>query len=360
MSTAEPLVRLLADLIRYTSHGNRWHCLAAATDDLSDADLAYRPVPEIACDWDEDRDYPSIMTPRRALQHVATQAARHGDRVADRTDDESEQAWDAVDLATPAGNAAALVAAVDAACRCLHARALRVRDAELTDLVPVGDRRVAKGFFLMDGGVLHPAWHFGQVAFLSGWRRAAQQADLTRPTAPPGPLHYPGERDWTDFHPAPRTELCLRLLTSAYREQPWQSLRPMVEGATPAEMTWAPCDGVPPIWHRVEHVAHCKVVYADHAFGEAKLSWGDCSHVLGTRNGETDPEQALLGLDRAHEFLADHVAGAAAEDLDREHPMHHGVPHTGWQVVASMSQHDAWHGAQVAILRAAYRALAAS
>jgi len=358
MRATDPLAGLLADLIRYTSHGNRWHCLAAATEDLRDADLAFRPVPQIACDWDEDRDYPSIMTPRRALQHVADCTGRHGDRIAKRADDESEQAWDAVDLTSPATNAAALVAGADAAYRRLHARVLLVRDAELSDLVPMGEARVARGFSLMDGGVLHTAWHFGQVAFLTGWREAAQQTDLTRPTTPPGPVHYPGDRDWTDFHPASRTEVCLRLLMSAYRDQPWESLRQMVVGATPEEMTWRPCNGVPPIWHRVEHLAHCKVVYADHAFGAAKLSRGDCSHVLGVRNGETDPEQALLGLDRAHEFLTDHVAGATDEDLDREYPMHHGVPHTGWQVVASMSQHDAWHGAQIAILRAAYQALA--
>ncbi len=177
---------------------------------------------------------------------------------------------------------------------------------------------------------------------------------------PPGPAGKEGapfRRDWGDLQLGSRKEACLRLLRLAYQESGWHAIRRRVLGLSPDELAWAPFEGV---WGPMIaiHVAHCKVIYADQAFGEGKLDWGDCDRVVGAPGIRPDGDRIVCILDRAQEYLLDHVAGATDEEIERTYPMHHGVPHTGWQVACAMAQHDAWHGGQIALMRAAYRALA--
>ena len=334
---------LLADMVYDTCWGNRWHSLATATEELTDEDLAYRPVPE-------------VRTPREVLRHAAAAARGYGNGLPPRTDEPWEDECDQL-RGRPAARAADLVHVVEVACRRLHARAQRVRDDQLGERSRVWNHAL-KGFVLMDGAILHAAWHFGQIAMLAGWRRAQAQAGPTRPSSPPpGRARYPGRRDWTDFHVASRRDVCVRLLRAAYEESPWHSLRKAIYAASPGELEWSPFrDRRGPLI--AMHVAHCKVIYADQAFGRATLGWGDCDRLIGSTWDRPEAEKVIAALDRAQAFLCDHVAAASDEDLDRVNPMHHGVAHTGWQVVASMAQHDAWHGGQIAIMRDVYAALA--
>ncbi len=342
MQNESAIAGLLADMIDYTCWGNPWHRLAEATADLAPDDLSYRPLP-------------GIGPARRVLRHVASCAAWYGEGLAARTDDPSEAELDRL-RGKRATTPADLVHVVDVACHRLHARARCVTDAQLCDRTGVWNRAY-KGFVLLDGGVLHAAWYFGQVAMLCSWRRAA----AGRPMAPaPGPAGIEGRaprRDWDDLHLASRRDACLRLLRLAYEESGWHALRRCVKGLSEGELAWAPFDSV---WGPMIaiHVAHCKVIYADQAFGSGKLQWGDLDGVLGAPGEQPDGERMVRILDRAQEFLVDHISRASDEDLERTYPMHHGVPHTGWQVACAMAQHDAWHGGQIALMRAAYRQLA--
>jgi hypothetical protein len=249
------------------------------------------------------------------------------------------------------------VNAVDVACRRLYARARCVTDDRLLEPCGAWNGRYA-GFVLIDGGMLHAAWHFGQVAMLCNWRSAGQDQPMTAPSGPPGKQPTSrGLRDWTDPKLDSRKEACLRLLRAAYQESPWHSLRRQVQGLSVEDLAWSPWDRV---WGPMVaiHVAHCKVIYADQAFGPGTLGWGDCDRVLGTPGERPDGERLARVLDRAQEFLVDRIACATEEQVERTYPMHHGVAHTSWQVASAMAQHDAWHGGQIALMRTAYRALA--
>ena len=340
VNRSNPVAGLLAAMIYDTCWGNRWHRLASAVEDLTDDDLFYRPSP-------------CIQTPRFILRHAAACARWYGDGLAPRTGDPSEDETDSL-RRRRAKTAASLATVVDAACRRLYARAACVTDDQLRERSGVWNDAY-KGFVLIDGGILHAAWHFGQVAMLCGWRRAGQDRPMNAPTGPPGKQAVVRRlRDWTDLAIGSRKEACLRLLRAAYQESPWHSLRRRVEGMSEDELAWSPFEGV---WGpRIAiHVAHCKVIYADQAFGAATLGWGDCDRILGAPGDRTDGDRMVCILDLAQEFLVDRVAGAADEQIERAYPMHDGVPHTGWQVVASMAQHDAWHAGQIALMRDAYR-----
>jgi uncharacterized damage-inducible protein DinB len=363
MSGGNPVATLLADMVHNTSHGNRWHRLTTATEDLEKEDLSYKPVPAIGCDRREEEFPAPILTPCRILLDTALAAAKCGDAMCERTDDESEGEWDDADLDSAVHDPRELVAAVDTACRRLHARAQRLTDAELAEPGAGAWHSAAKAFVLVEGGILQMAWHFGQVAMLTNWRRAQGRTEIAKPAVGRagrrGNVVSAREHDSSDFRAESPRELCLRLQAAAYDESPWHSICPMIEGSTAEETAWVPFPGESPraIVDLCRHVAHCKVMYADHGFAEGTLRWSDCDRILGWSESRCDAEYLLAILGRAQEFLTEHVAAATDEDLYRVNPMHHKVPLTGWQVVASMAQHDAWHGGQIAIMRTAYRAL---
>jgi hypothetical protein len=360
MAGDNSIAGLLADIVYDTCWGNRWHRLAEATEGLTREDLAYRPVPSLGCDWGDTESWPRLLTPRRILWHLATGVAADADVLAPQTTDAAEAAWDALGLASLAENPQGLVEAADAAMRRFLARARTLRDGQLgepvawdglPDLVP-------RATILAEDGILHPPWHLGQLALLIGW----QHGHPGEPISPPGgrpssDVPYQAGPDLPSYVAGSRTEACLRVLAGAYRESPWHSIRRTVEGLTEKELSWSP---FPDRWGPgiARHVADCKVMDADQAFGEGKLDWPACARLIGTTWERPEPEKLLAALDRAQEFLVEHVAAATDADLDLVNPMHHGVPHTGWQVVATMAQHDAWHAGQIAIMRDVYAALA--
>jgi len=367
MPPANPLSRLLADMVLYTSHGNRWHRLAEATAGLRSRDLAYAPLPELACDWGRDDAWPKprILTVRHNLLHLVGAAEGYAEALAPRTRAAVEAEWDAFNWRGPFNTPKSVLHPADVVLRRLHARARRVTDGDLPTRCGMWPANSPKLFVLLDGGILHTAWHLGQVALLIGMSHAARKRTLSRPSGPPSRLPaYPGRRNWADCRVSTRTELCLKLLEASYRESPWHAFRRMCQGLTPAEMSWRPFPDSPLHYvcfaDVIRHVASCKIIYADQAFGGRSLDWGDCAGIVGRRLWRTPgPRGLLTALDRAHAYLTDHVAQATDADLDRRNPMHHGVPHTGWQTVASMAQHDAWHAAQLSVLRDLFSALTA-
>ena len=359
-----PIATLLADMVRYTSHRNPWHNLAEAATELTKASFGYAPIPEMACDWNRGDDVlpPRIITPRCALQHVAGSGSDFADHLAPRTRRKVEREWDAISVAKPLPTARAVIEATDISLRRLHARASTLTDDQLTERTGMWGSRIdaPRLLLLIDGALLHTSWHLGQVALLTGMCRLHRETEITRPEGPPVRLpRYPGTRDWSDCHVETRAEACLRLLDAAYRESPWHALRRMCQSLTRAEMTWRPFPSTRLHYVCVRdiavHVAACKAIYANYAFGDASLGWGDIGTALGLDfDPGSGPRKLLSFMDRAQEYLLDHVARATDAILDRNNPMHHGVPHTGWQTAASMAQHDAWHAGQISVIRDTY------
>jgi len=359
-----PVATLLADMVRYTSHGNLWHNLAEAASELTKASFGYAPIPAMACDWQRCHEVPPprIITPRCALMHIAGSGADFADHLAPRARRKVEREWDTVSLEKPLPTAKAVIEAADVSLRRLHARASVLTDDQLTERSRMWGSRIdaPRLLLLIDRALLHISWHLGQVALLTGMCKVHRKTEIARPEGPPVRLpRCPGTRDWSDCHVADRPQACLRLLDAAYRETPWHALRRTCQSLTQAEMNWRPFPSTRLHYVCVRdialHVAACKVVYADYAFGDATLDWGDIGSVLGVDfDPGSGPRKLLSFMDRAQEYLLDHVARATDAVLDRKNPMHHGVPHTGWQTAASMAQHDAWHAGQISILRETY------
>jgi hypothetical protein len=346
-------------MVHDTSHGDPWHRLKEATKGIRAKDLTYKPV-RVPWGWGRGRRRLEIL--RRVIGHLCA-AEAYGNHLAPRTRAKGEDEWDAGPLRKPFNTPRSVIRPVDIVLRRLHARAKAVRDEELAEHCGMWRPDCPKLFVLIDGGTLHTAWHLGQVALLIDMSHARQKEKMAGPTSPASraPV-YPGDRDWSDCHVKSRTEACLKLLEASYRESPWHAIRRMARGLTRGEAVWRPFPKRHP-WRSMgglmRHVAGCKVMYANHAFGGASFDWGDCERATGGELWEeTGPRRLLAALDRAQDFLMEHVASATDEDLDRVNPMHHGVPLTGWQVVACMAQHDAWHGGQISILRDSYAALA--
>ena len=364
-STASP-ARLWAELVRYCTYDSHVHTARDALSELRDEDLGYSPIPEVALDWDANWRWPCVQTPRRLLAHLTFAARHYANGLVGEKGAERSREWIPANLADAMGSAQGLVARLEQTLALLCEGVVGLTDEGLLEpACETWDGTRVKGFVVMDGAILHVAWHLGQIAMLVDWHRA--QADgqrLAPPAGPPGPFAYPGERDWSAFGVGTRTEALLRLSEAAFRESPWHPLRRVVEGMTQHELAWRPFPDIEnpwfcrAMWTLVLHTWSPKIVYIDHAFGERTLDYGPSSDAIaGCGWGETDPTKELTALDRAQQWLMEHVSRATDEDLDRVNPMHINHPMTGWQVVACMAQHDAWHAGQLSLMRDLYAAL---
>jgi hypothetical protein len=214
---------------------------------------------------------------------------------------------------------------------------------------------------MIEGGILHAAWHFGQVALLLQWRRVHDTHEIDRPPEPAPRTPKYGGAFWDDCGVKSRTEACLRLLEASYEKSPWHSIHMATKSVSARELNWRPFRIPPPrcmgAHTLLVHVAWCKVMYANHGFGDADVE--DVGQVLGERFWEgAGPRKLRQTLDLSQEYLMDHVAQAGDAGLDRVRKLHHGRRMKGWQVVACMAQHDAWHAGQISVLRDAHGGLA--
>ena len=99
---------------------------------------------------------------------------------------------------------------------------------------------------------------------------------------------------------------------------------------------------------RLVHVAMCKVMYQEWAFGARELTWIAI---------ETPPDvrASIEMLTRGHELLADDLAALRDEDLERSVLTNWGEPWPAWRIFTAMTDHDRHHGAEIGVLRDLYR-----
>src|ERR671936_2781317 len=65
----------------------------------------------------------------------------------------------------------------------------------------------------------------------------------------------------------------LYLLDEAFAGDDWHSLMSNIKDLEAEDWLWVPPGGARPIGEMVSHLAACKNMYRDHAFGAAKLTW---------------------------------------------------------------------------------------
>lgn len=166
---------------------------------------------------------------------------------------------------------------------------------------------------------------------------------------------------------------CVELMEKQMREV-WENVQHLLAGLGDEEFFWEP---VPGCWTvrkgddqhwiidyalpepkpapfttiawRVVHLASCKVMYHEYAFGPAQLEWDKL--IL--------PHTAASALDwlaQGHDLLCQDLAGLKDADLFAERGTNWGELWPTWRIFWAMIHHDAHHGGEIGVLRDLYRA----
>jgi hypothetical protein len=99
---------------------------------------------------------------------------------------------------------------------------------------------------------------------------------------------------------------------------------------------------------RVLHLAGCKLMYHEYAFGNGKLSWDELPVP-------TMPSAAIAWLEGCHKRLESGVKALRDTDLDEERLTNWGEMWPTWRIVWTMIFHDIHHGAEIGCLRRLFR-----
>ncbi len=154
----------------------------------------------------------------------------------------------------------------------------------------------------------------------------------------------------------------------------WEELQSILDGLTQEEFNWKPTDGCwhlkrigerwtldyadptpapPPVatiaW-RIGHIATCKVMYVEYAFGGGKLTWDDLD-LPPTATG------MLEYLRESHAPLRAVLERMTDADLGEMRLTNWGELWPTEKIFWTMIYHDLHHGAQIATLRELYRVL---
>lgn len=99
---------------------------------------------------------------------------------------------------------------------------------------------------------------------------------------------------------------------------------------------------------RLVHVALCKVIYHEWAFGPRRI---DFTNVENPRDVRT----ARSMLEQGQKLLAEDLDGLRDGDLDQEVLTNWGERWPTWRIFTTMIDHDVQHGAEIGVLRDLYR-----
>jgi hypothetical protein len=116
-------------------------------------------------------------------------------------------------------------------------------------------------------------------------------------------------------------------------------------------------DPVPPpfttIAWRLTHVATCKLMYHEHAFGARTMTW-DALEVPHT------VADAIAMLERGQRLLEADLRSLVEGDLDAPRPTNWGELWPTWNIFWTMAAHDLAHGAEIGVVRDLYRQVVTS
>ena len=141
----------------------------------------------------------------------------------------------------------------------------------------------------------------------------------------------------------------LYLMDAAFDGTDWHSLLRNVRSVRDEDWQWVPAGGNRSIRDIVQHVGSSKLMYQDHAFGGATLTWDhplvDGGEALAT------VASAVAWLQEAQERLRQSVASLGDAELLRPRMTNWGeLQETRW-IVAVMIQHDLYHAGEINHIR---------
>lgn len=145
----------------------------------------------------------------------------------------------------------------------------------------------------------------------------------------------------------------LYLMDEAFAGDDWHSLMTNVNAVGADDWLWVAPGGARPIGEMVSHVAGCKNMYEDHAFGPATLRWMD----PGADQKLVDVSPAgidglLARLADAQRRLRASVA-ALADDAELLRPRRTNwgaLKETRW-IVKALIEHDLYHAGEINHMR---------
>jgi uncharacterized damage-inducible protein DinB len=101
----------------------------------------------------------------------------------------------------------------------------------------------------------------------------------------------------------------------------------------------------------VLHVAGCKIMYDDCAFGPRTKQWGSPEVEGPWKTGSAPMAEAIAWLREAHRSFRDHVAGLTDDGLDRPRMTNWGEERQTRWIVAAIIGHDFYHAGEINHLR---------
>jgi len=151
----------------------------------------------------------------------------------------------------------------------------------------------------------------------------------------------------------PAVSELLYLLDAAFEGPDWHALLVNIRDLTAEDWAWVPPGGSRTIADIAQHVASCKQMYENYAFGDARLRWDD-PEVDGGPAPAT-PAGAVARLREAQTRLRAGVAALDDADLARPRLTNWGErKETRW-IIATLIQHDLYHAGEINHIRSLRR-----
>jgi uncharacterized damage-inducible protein DinB len=145
----------------------------------------------------------------------------------------------------------------------------------------------------------------------------------------------------------------LYLMDAAFGGDDWHSLLTNVAAVGLEEWLWVAPGAARPIGEMVSHVAGCKNMYQDHAFGDAKLTWADPRADQKLHDGTAAGIDALLKRLRESQQRLRASVDALADDRELLRPRRTNwgeLKETRW-IIKALIEHDLYHAGEINHLR---------
>ena len=130
-----------------------------------------------------------------------------------------------------------------------------------------------------------------------------------------------------------------------------QALVTNLATVTEAEWTARPPGATRTIESMVRHVAGCKVMYADYAFGPGTKQWGTPEVEGPWPDGEAPMVEANAWLWETHRSFRAHVESLTDDDLERLRMTNWGEMRPTRWILAAIIGHDFYHAGEINHLR---------
>ncbi len=130
-----------------------------------------------------------------------------------------------------------------------------------------------------------------------------------------------------------------------------QALLTNLASVTDADWRALPPSATRTIEAMVLHVAACKIMYDDYAFGSGTKQWGTPEVEGAWEQGTAPMTEAIEWLRGTHRSFTEHVAELTDDDLDRPRMTNWGEMRPTRWIIAAIIGHDFYHAGEINHLR---------